>query len=66
LPSRAIEILEELGAHLYVCGPSLKEFGMKDEDIMVKSVVIASTMTWIALMAQSDVNISSTPQWCRP
>jgi predicted peroxiredoxin len=57
LPCQAIEILEELEAHFYVCGPSLKENRVREEDVSVKSFTIASTMTMMDLMAKSDVDI---------
>jgi len=56
LPSAAIQMLEELGAQFYVCGPSLERYGVGEEHLLVNSVTLASMVTWVDLMASSDVN----------
>ena len=50
-------MLEELGAQFYVCGPSLERYGVGEEQLLVKSVTMASVITWVDLMASSDVNV---------
>lgn len=65
LPSAALEMLEELGAQFYVCGPSLKEHGVREEEIFVKNFTEASAMTFVDLMAQSDINVFSKAEFER-
>lgn len=65
LPSAALEILEELGARFYVCGPSLKEHGVREEEIVIKNFTEASAMTFVDLMVRSDVKVFSKAEFER-
>jgi predicted peroxiredoxin len=66
LPSDAIEILEELGAKFYVCGPSLVGYGVREEELIVREFVTGATLTWVKLLAESDVNVFSTAEFEKP
>jgi len=59
LPSEAIAMLEELGAKFYVCGPSMDANGVRQEELVVERSVVASHVTWVSMLAHSDVNVLS-------
>ncbi|KAE8450807.1 hypothetical protein EG329_005720 [Mollisiaceae sp. DMI_Dod_QoI] len=59
LPSEAISMLEELGAEFYVCGPSMDANGIRQEELTVERSVVASHVTWVSILAHSDVNVLS-------
>jgi predicted peroxiredoxin/TusA-related sulfurtransferase len=66
LPSESIRILEEFGAHFYICGPSMFGYKVQEEELTVKEYTIAAVVTWADLLASSDVNVFSRAQFERP
>jgi predicted peroxiredoxin/TusA-related sulfurtransferase len=66
LPRDAIEILEELGAKFYVCGPSLVGYGVREEELVARDFVTGATLTWVKLLAESDVNVFSKAEFEKP
>jgi predicted peroxiredoxin len=66
LPQDAISMLEELGANFYVCGPSLLGYGVREEDLVVKHHTMGGTITWIDLLARSNVSVFSKAVFEKP
>jgi predicted peroxiredoxin/TusA-related sulfurtransferase len=66
LPGDAIEILEELGAKFYVCGPSLVGYGVREEELVVREFMTGATLTWVKLLAESDINVFSKAEFEKP
>jgi predicted peroxiredoxin/TusA-related sulfurtransferase len=66
LPGDAIEILEELGAKFYICGPSLERYRVREEELIVRDFVTGATLTWVKLLAESDVNVFSKAEFEKP
>jgi len=57
LPGEAIQILEELGASFYACGPSMIGYEIREEELAVKNIIVAATITWVDLLSKSDVQV---------
>jgi predicted peroxiredoxin len=66
LPHEAISMLEELGANFYVCGPSLVGYGVREEDLVVKSHTLGGTITLVDLLARSNINVFSKAVFEKP
>jgi TusA-related sulfurtransferase/predicted peroxiredoxin len=66
LPSESIGILEEFGAHFYICGPSMFGYKVQEEELTVRNYTVAAVVTWADLLANSDVNVFSRAQFERP
>lgn len=59
LPAESIEMLAEMGAKFYACGPSMEDHGVRQEELMVEHSVVGSVVTWVDMLADSDVNVFS-------
>lgn len=66
LPKDAIQMLEELGANFFVCGPSLGIYGLDQEEISVAKYEVASGVRLVDLLTHSDVNLFSGGVFERP
>jgi predicted peroxiredoxin len=66
LPARSIEVLEDLGAHFYVCGPSMFGYGVKEDELAVRSCTIGAVVTWADLLGRSDIHVFSKAQFEKP
>ncbi len=66
LPQDAIGILEELGANFYVCGPSMVAFGVREEELVIKNHTLGGTLTWVDLLARSNVSVLSKAVFEKP
>lgn len=66
LPQEAITMLEELGANFYVCRPSMVGYGIREEELVIKHRTLGGTITWIDLLAQSNVNVFSKAVFEKP
>jgi TusA-related sulfurtransferase/predicted peroxiredoxin len=66
LPNESIKILEGLGAHFYLCGPSMFGYKVQEEELTVKEYTMAAVVTWADLLANSDVNVFSRAMFERP
>lgn len=66
LPKEAVGILEELGAKFHVCGPSMVGYGVKEEELVVKNYTMGATITWVDLLARSNVCVFSKAVFEKP
>jgi predicted peroxiredoxin/TusA-related sulfurtransferase len=66
LPQDAITMLEELGANFYICGPSMVGYGVREEELVIKDHTLGGTITWIDLLARSNVNVFSKAVFEKP
>jgi predicted peroxiredoxin/TusA-related sulfurtransferase len=66
LPQESIVILEDLGAHFYVCGPSMFGYGVREEDLIVREYALGAVVTWADLLAHSDIHVFSKAQFEKP
>jgi predicted peroxiredoxin/TusA-related sulfurtransferase len=66
LPKESIKILEDLGAHFYICGPSMFGYGVQEEELIVEKYTIAAVTTWVDLLANTDIHIFSRAQFEKP
>ncbi|EKD12766.1 uncharacterized protein L3040_006918 [Drepanopeziza brunnea f. sp. 'multigermtubi'] len=66
LPREAINILEELGASFFVCGPSLERFGVREEELSVKNFELGSIVMLVDMLDKADVALFSSSKFERP
>lgn len=66
LPKDAIEILGELGANFYICGPSMVGYGVREEELIVKNFTLGATITWVDLLDRSDISVFSKAEFEKP
>ncbi len=66
LPQDAITMLEELGANFYICGPSMVGYGVREEELVVKHYTLGGTITWLDLLARSNINVFSKAVFEKP
>jgi predicted peroxiredoxin len=66
LPQEAISVLEDLGANFYVCGPSLVGYGIRGEELVVKNHALGGAITWVDLLARSNVSVFSKSVFEKP
>lgn len=52
-----IRQLQALGARLYLCGPSMQHFRMKQADIAFSDVTIAEYLTFAEAMTSADIHL---------
>jgi predicted peroxiredoxin/TusA-related sulfurtransferase len=50
--------LQDLGAQLYVCGPSMERFGVPKDQLAFDGVTVAAYLTFVEVMNSSDVQIA--------
>lgn len=65
-PEESIKMLEELGAKFWICGPSMKPYGVGSKEVVVKEWTAAGPITWVELLATSDVHVSSQAKFEKP
>ena len=66
LPQESVLILEDLGAHFYVCSPSMSGYGVHEQDLIVGRSTMGAVVTWADLLARSDIQIFSRAQFDKP
>ena len=49
--------LQALGAHLYICGPSMQHFNVAKTDLAFDDVTIAEYLTFMEIMANADIHV---------
>ena len=54
-----LEQLRSLGAHLYVCGPSLQHFKVARDRLVFDDVRLVAYLTFMAVMEKADIHIYS-------
>lgn len=47
--------LHKLGAKLYVCGPSMDHFGVKQSDFIFSDIIVAEYLSFIEILQKADV-----------
>lgn len=66
LPGPSVEVLEDLGAQFYICGPSMFGYGVKEDELVVRRYTIGAVVTWAQLLARSDIQVFSKAQFEKP
>jgi predicted peroxiredoxin len=56
-PQDKLRQLRELGAHFYICGPSMEHFGVQKGKLIFDDVVIAEYLTFMEIMKKADIHI---------
>jgi predicted peroxiredoxin len=56
-PHEKLAELRRLGAHLYVCGPSMQHFKVREDDLIFDDIVVAAYLTFVAVMLRADVHL---------
>lgn len=56
-PQEKLAQLRELGARLYVCGPSMDHFGVRKDRLIFDDPVIAEYITFMEAMNKADIHI---------
>jgi len=56
-PEQKIAQLQELGARLYVCGPSMEHYKVDPDDLAFPDVTIASYPTFMEQMDSADIHL---------
>ncbi len=49
--------IRELGGKLYVCGPSMEHFGVRQDDLIFDDVIAAEYMTFLEVMGRADIHV---------
>lgn len=52
-----IRQLQALGAHLYICGPSMQHFKVTKNDLAFDGVTVAEYLTFMEVMASADIHV---------
>jgi intracellular sulfur oxidation DsrE/DsrF family protein len=58
-PNESIEILEELGAKFWICGLSMRSYKVGPEEVGAKEWTAAGPVTWVELLATTNVHVFS-------
>jgi len=66
LPHESILILEDLGAHFYLCGPSMSGYGVREQDLIIGKYTMGAVITWADLLARADIQVYSKAQFDKP
>jgi predicted peroxiredoxin/TusA-related sulfurtransferase len=66
LPQETISMLQDLGAHFYVCGPSMYGYRVDKSELIVADYTIGAVLTWADLLAHSDIHVFSKAQFEKP
>ncbi len=56
-PTEKLRQLQQLGAVVYACGPSLQHFGVDPERIVFENVVVCEYLTFMEVMQRADVQL---------
>ncbi|MFQ5811701.1 MAG: DsrE family protein [Anaerolineae bacterium] len=56
-PQDKLRQLRELGAHFYVCGPSMEHFKVKKSEFIFDDVIVAEYLTFMEIMNKADIHI---------
>jgi predicted peroxiredoxin len=56
-PQEKLAELRELGARVYVCGPSMEHFRVREEDLIFTDLAIVEYLTFMEVMAGSDIHL---------
>ena len=49
--------LHRLGAHIYLCGPSLEHFKVKSDDVIIDGLAVVEYLTFMAVMEEADIQL---------
>ena len=49
--------LHDLGAHIYMCGPSMEHFNVKSDDLILDEIAVVEYLTFMAVMEQADIQL---------
>ena len=66
LPQESILILQDLGAHFYLCGPSMFGYGVREPDLIIGEYTLGAVITWADLLARADIQIYSKARFDKP
>ncbi|MDH3225529.1 MAG: DsrE family protein [Thermoleophilia bacterium] len=56
-PQDKLRQLEQRGADFYLCGPSMEHFKVSKEDLIFPDAKIAAYLTFMSVMAESDIHV---------
>lgn len=56
-PQDKLTQLRELGAHFYICAPSMDHFGVKKSELIFDDVVVSEYLTFVEVMKQADIQL---------
>jgi predicted peroxiredoxin/TusA-related sulfurtransferase len=56
-PQEKLKQLKELGAHLYMCGPSMEHFGVRKDDLIFDDVIVSAYLTFMEVMDKADIHV---------
>ncbi len=51
--------LHTLGAHIYLCGPSMEHFKVDKDDLIIDGLPMVEYLSIIAVMEQADIHLYS-------
>lgn len=54
-PQEKLKQLREVGAHLYACGPSMEQFGVKKEQLLFDDIIVSEYVAFMEIMKKADV-----------
>jgi predicted peroxiredoxin/TusA-related sulfurtransferase len=49
--------LDDLGAHIYMCGPSMEHFKVKPDDLILDEIAVVEYLTFMAVMEEADIQL---------
>lgn len=56
-PKQKLRQLHSLGAHLYMCGPSMQHFKVAKDDLIFDDVAVVAYFTFMAIMERADIHL---------
>jgi predicted peroxiredoxin/TusA-related sulfurtransferase len=56
-PQEKLNQLRNLGAHIYICGPSMDRFRVKKEELIFDDIIVSEYLTFTEIMHDADIHI---------
>lgn len=66
LPGEGLEILEELGASFWVEGQAMRDYGVREEEMVINSFEVIGAVGVVDFLGKSDVTIYSGGRFEKP
>ena len=49
--------LHELGAHIYICGPSMEHFKIEPDELILEDIAVVEYLSFMAVMEEADIQL---------
>jgi predicted peroxiredoxin len=56
-PQDKLHQLRSLGAHIYVCAPSMDRYKVKQDELLFEDIIVAEYMTFAEILYNADIHV---------